>query len=342
MNNSQIKGKKILLFIPNFFSYEIYIRDKMILLGANVDLFDVRSVKRPIEKGIIKRFPNAYKQRTAKYYDEILLKVKNNIYDYILIVKADMTPNSFLVRLREEYPNAKLCLYLWDSIRNVPGIEEKFKYFDIISSFDWDDCQKYSFIRFRPLFFIDAYRMQRKESNFEYDICFIGTGHTDRYKIIRQIDRLARTDGLNCFWFLYYQSKLVYWLYYLTKKEYRERPQLPISFKKLNVNEIRNIINKTGIVVDIEASTQSGLTMRTIEMLGMNKKIITTNSKIKEYDFFNSSNILVIDRANPSYDINFIKEPYVDIPENIYEKYSIDSWIYDVIGIGNHSNNTEI
>ncbi len=48
-------------------------------------------------------------------------------------------------------------------------------------------------------------------------------------------------------------------------------------YKQLSITEMSEITDKSNIIVDLELSTQSGLTMRTIETHGMHKKLITTN-----------------------------------------------------------------
>jgi hypothetical protein len=70
--------------------------------------------------------------------------------------------------------------------------------------------------------------------------------------------------------------------------------------------------------------------MRTFEVLGKEKKLITTNKNIEDYDFYHTSNILVIDRLNPAVDKNFIDVDYQRLPLNIYYKYSIDGLLKDI------------
>jgi hypothetical protein len=70
--------------------------------------------------------------------------------------------------------------------------------------------------------------------------------------------------------------------------------------------------------------------MRTFEVLGKKRKLITTNRSIKNYDFYNASNILVIDRSCPVIDKKFINVDYQPLPANIYYKYSIDGWLEDI------------
>lgn len=51
--------------------------------------------------------------------------------------------------------------------------------------------------------------------------------------------------------------------------------------------------------IEIQHPSQKGLTTRAFESLGTKTKLITTNPAIRQYDFYNSNNILIIDRNNP-------------------------------------------
>lgn len=71
---------------------------------------------------------------------------------------------------------------------------------------------------------------------------------------------------------------------------------------------------------------QTGLTMRTIESIGAQKKLITTNRDIVNYDFYRPENILIVDRERPAVDAEFLAEPYIGLDETIYHRYSLREW----------------
>ncbi len=332
LNTNFVKDKKILLFSPAFFNYENMIVDKMREMGADVDMYNERSVSNAASRALLKINPNIFALKTTKYYEKIIETIKDKDYDYILIVKCDMTPASILQSFKIIFPNAKLCLYLWDSITNIPGIINKFRYFDSIYSFDLNDCEKYPQLKFRPLFFDDQFRNQIADySACKYDLSFLGTIHSDRYAVVRQIQTIAEEKGYSCFWFLYLQSKFIYYFYKFTKKEFKTIPKSKFSFKKMSAAEIAKIENESRAILDIQHPKQTGLTIRTIEMVGMNKKLITTNESIKKYDFYNPNNIMVIDREKVEIPAEFFNVPYTPIKEEIYEKYSLRQWIIDVL-----------
>lgn len=126
------------------------------------------------------------------------------------------------------------------------------------------------------------------------------------------------------------QDPKIYYARKLFSRAFRLAKKRDFSFTPLKKNDILNIIEKSNCVLDIERPVQRGLTMRTIEIMGAKKKLITTNKDIVNYDFFNRNNILVIDRNNPEIELSFIRGNYHELPMSIYKKYSIGKWLNDV------------
>lgn len=81
----------------------------------------------------------------------------------------------------------------------------------------------------------------------------------------------------------------------------------------------------------MQHNKQSGLTMRTLETLGAKKKLITSNIDIKRYDFYNENNIFIIEDENLEGINEFINKDYEDINQDIYEKYSLRSWVETIV-----------
>ena len=331
---SPIDGKKILFFSPAFFGYENKIKTKMTEMGASVDAFDARSVTGAYERALLKLGPALFDKKTEGYYAHIFSQVKRVPYDYVLIVKCDMPTERVLKAYRKQFKKAKLCLHMWDSVKNIPNVEKKFQYFDYISSFDRFDCLNNRLIHFRPLYYCDEYKKEQKAgASYDYDLCFIGTIHSDRWKILKDIKKQAVRRGLRMFCYPYLQSPFIYWFYKLTKPEFWDTDRKEFRFGKISGEEAAWQVARSKAVIDIQHPGQTGLTIRTIEMLGMHKKLITTNADIQNYDFYRPENIQVIDRKRPRL-AGELKADYAALDEKTYEAYSLESWIYGVLGIG--------
>lgn len=330
-----IAGRRILFFSPAFFGYEETIRKKMIELGAKVDYFDARSITRAFQRALLKITPRIFDKKTEVYYAHILEQIKDKKYDYVFFVKCDMPTERVLDNYKQAFKDAKFCLYLWDSIKNIPNIKRKFRYFDFISSFDQCDCQKYQQLHFRPLYYSDEYK-RTKEDKYEYDLCFIGTIHSDRWRILKELKKQAKEQRLRIYYFLYLQSRFIYVFYKLTKLEFGNTSIKEFNFDKISREKVVEIIEKSKVIIDVQHPRQSGLTIRTIEMIGMSKRLITTNADITQYDFYNPHNIQVIDRYHPLLRMDFYS-PYEPLKPEVYERYSLEEWIYEVLGIGLNS-----
>ena len=99
----------------------------------------------------------------------------------------------------------------------------------------------------------------------------------------------------------------------------------------LPFKSLYEIYSKSRCVVDVEDPGQHGLTMRSIEVVGLKRKLITTNKDIVNYDFYNTNNIFVLDRNNPVVDETFIDMPYKELDPEIYDKYSLKRWICSIL-----------
>ena len=95
----------------------------------------------------------------------------------------------------------------------------------------------------------------------------------------------------------------------------------------VETNEILEIYKQSFAVLDIELNIQNGLTMRTFEALGSGKKIITTNTEIKKYPFYNENNVFVIDRENIVLQKTFFDSPFIQLDSVLYENMSITGWL---------------
>lgn len=317
-------GKNILFISSDFYGYRLKIKEKIIEKGARVldyPLFPSLSYLR-------KKLYGDNDKQVIRYYKNILDEIKNQKFDFILIIRGDKIPKFFYEELKQWQSDAIKILYMWDTIDLTPGIKEVFTYFNKILTFDLKDSN--SIVKFRPLFFLDEFVGNGDWTENKYTFSFVGFCHTDRYRIIKKIQRFADQHGFNYLFNLYLPTKINFLVGKYITKNLKGSKISDFNFKSLNHNEVANIMKHSQIIIDCQIPNQDGLTMRTIETIGMKKKLITTNSSVKKYNFFNGNNVLVIDRANPEIPKSFIEQPFVPLPNDIYNYYSLDYWIDEV------------
>jgi hypothetical protein len=328
-----LMNKRILLLAPKFFGYEAEIRNELERRGAIVDWLQDRPFDRPAMTALAK----LNSQLTMPFVDRLHSKMINQYaaseYNIILVVNGQTLSDFLLSKLRASYPRANLILYMWDSLSNRPLSSSRLSRFDNVYTFDPQDAEKYQ-MKLRPLFYGAGYGEKIRESDSSYDISFIGTAHTDRYSIVHQI-KSALPKGINAYWYLYLQAPWVLNYYRITNAGIRYAPSGEFNFYPLKKEAVRSIFSKSKSVLDIEHPNQNGLTMRTFETIGSCKKLVTTNADIKNYDFYSENNIHVINRSKPYIPEEFFRTSFVPIAKEIQEKYTISSWINEILGLKN-------
>lgn len=329
---NKLQGKKVLLISPKFFGYEAEIQRELVNLGAAVDFYDERPFSSSVAK-IANRlnFKFFIKNRIKQHYAEILEQASILQYDYMLVISPETMDISFVRGFKTSCPNAKTVLYLWDSIVNKKNARSLLDAFDKAFTFDPNDAAVDARISFLPLFYISRYdrsaiEMRDDESDI-YNVAFVGTAHSDRYAIVNKVLTGIRASTLSNFIYFYSPSKLLFFMKKLLSSELKGISYSEVSFKSLSSQQIADVFLRTNVVVDIEHPKQNGLTMRTIEMLGLQKKLITTNKNVMSYDFYHPNNICVVNRVNPHVSSDFLQSDYVSIDENIINKYSLNMWL---------------
>lgn len=328
--NESLKGKRILFFGLETMGYERKILHKLKEKGAIVDYYSERPVSNTMGKIIIKFFPKMLRKKTEKYYSQIIKAQEKQVYDIVFIMKCDTPTRKVLKDLKNAFPDAELRLHMWDSMNNISGIEEKLDLFDRITSFDREDCSKHLEFGFRPLFFADEFEVKNSKS-IKYDISFCGTIHSDRYMILENVREQCEANGMKFYGYYYLQSWVVYFFLKFTQKGYRHIKKQQFKFKSIGSDAVNEIFQSSIAIVDIQHPQQTGLTMRSIETIGADKKLITTNADIVNYDFYNPNNICVIDRDNPQIPEEFFISQYEEIPAQVKDNYTLDRWVVDVL-----------
>jgi hypothetical protein len=325
---SKLVDKKIFFLSTKTFNLEVEIKDKLEELGAQVLFYDERPANNIFVKGIIRLNRSLIQNKIDQYYKKILSTTNKLKFDFLFVNKGEIVPEFFLKEFKKFNINCQFIFYTWDSFTNNPHPLSILKYFDRKFTFDSNDALKYK-LNFRPLFFLDSFRDIKNIGNYniKYNLLFIGTAHSDRYKISSEIENWCVNNRLRSYCFYYMHGLLVYIFLKYFDKSIKKLSFNRLSFRTLNKFEILEFYKSSDVVLDINHPGQSGLTMRTFESIGAGKKLITTNTEIKKYSFYNPNNIFIINRDKIKMDKYIFESTYENIDTNIYEKMSIEGWI---------------
>lgn len=326
-----LAGKRILFMSPSFFGYEHEIVAQLQKVGAFVQYYDERPFSSSFAKVLNRLNLKFFIRKTIQDHHKKIIKIAiNEPFDYFFVISPETMGAGFVKELRATNPAMKTVLYMWDSIKNKNS-QGVLELFDQVFTFDRTDKEFFPDTNFLPLFYSEAFERPsgslQTNTSFKYAACFIGSAHSDRAKVIKRIAKEFERRGLETFVFLYCPGKLFFWLRKLFTNEFAGMSMSDFSFTSLSKKDIQDVLGSSDIVIDIEHPSQTGLTMRTIEMLGFGKKLITTNADVVNYDFYNPNNIAVVDRNAPVLTDAYIQSIYEAPGDSLVVNYSLKVWL---------------
>ena len=316
--------KKRVLFIGiGFYDYDLIIQQAIEKFGFEVDYFceTPKAITYTIANHLkIRSISNRIK---SKHSILIATKCKEN-YDFIFVIKGDVITPESLEIIRQKNKKAKAILYLWDSIKRMSNYKKIESYFDTIYSFDRVDTLNDNNLKFKPLFYRSEYKNEGVNYSFLFDLFFIGWAHSDRAILLKEIDLKLQSQDLKTK-FLIFVGKAAYYI----SKPIRAIRTMTIQ-KPISTKDIVQYCFDSRAILDIAHPLQTGLTMRTIEVLfGIGRKLITTNKDIVNYSFYNENNILIINRENLKIPKSFFEKEFIPYPKEFVESFFIENWVKD-------------
>jgi hypothetical protein len=154
------------------------------------------------------------------------------------------------------------------------------------------------------------------EASFSYSVFNITSHDRQRCPLLLKIAAVLKQQNLN------------YKIIVKTKKKIAKNDLVTIIRESMSLEEIKALLQQSVCMLDLGVIRKHrGLTFRVFEAMGMHKKIITNNADIAHYDFYDPQNILIINQESIEIPKSFLTSAYRPIPEPIYQKYTLDTWV---------------
>lgn len=343
-----ISGKSILLVCYNLYEYHLAIRDALYELGAKYVFLKVAQYFPSSPRDdhfwspwyrIPQRYFSAPRART-KWTEQFICEIRDKTFDVLLVVENTAFKKYFINYLRKTNPGIKTIWVLWDTFKSQQKYHRDYiPLFDKVVSFDRDDAKRYNLDYF-PLFYLKPYG----ENKHIYDICYIGhalSGETaSRIEITSKLKKQSGALGLKSFFYVrgnkitvdnalkkLFRSLFPYKYNTSIDNHFHEGY---IHSEALPLERFGEIMRDSDIVVDINHPGRQGLSMNAILGIVSGKKLITTNYRIIEEDFYNPNNILVIDEQNPVIPMSFVKSEVIPYDMSYLR---LDNWLKYVVSM---------
>ena len=231
----------------------------------------------------------------------ILGKWKNEInkYDKFIIFES-LYNEKVAKKIKRTKKENKVIVYFWNYIDDNNKYILNDKNIDEFWTFDKNDAKKYN-MKYNPQFYTKNVKIQDEQN--KYDVLFLGRSKT-RKKDIVDLEKKLKEEGIQTNFKIIENEKD-----YVSYDEYLKR------------------IAESKCILDYNQEGQVGLSLRPMEALFLERKLITNNTDIKNYDFYNHDNIFILGEDNINEIKEFINKPYKKIDQDIIDYYDFDQWL---------------
>jgi hypothetical protein len=219
-------------------------------------------------------------------------------------------------KIENQYQNKRLVVFFWNPIfihggevlRKISSIWE-------IWTFDFEDKQRYN-IKYSGQFFFDKmlskpYDNCNLSDVSSIDLYFVGQDK-GRFRYLFSLEKLFKDKKINT------KFRFVKGFWWLVNSKYTQA----ISYA-----EVIYEISCSKAILEYNQDGQKGLTLRSLEAIWLGKKLVTNNAGIKQYDFYNPTNIFILGEDNLDNIYDFVSSPLVDYGEDVKHRYTFSAWM---------------
>jgi len=203
----------------------------------------------------------------------------------------------------------RLVFWFWNPVREEyikPLRENNWE----IWTFDKSEAEKYN-LKYNTQFYFNS--LQPKTNEIHNDVLFVGRDK-GRGKYLHLLQQEFENQGLKSHFFI---SKDLEWYGKLFKPGNNYMPY----------QSVLDLIGTSRAILDIVQEGQKGLTLRPLEALFLDKKLITNNQDIENYDFYDKQNIFILGKDDLSSIATFIHSPMKQIPQEVKNYYDFSEWL---------------
>lgn len=234
---------------------------------------------------------------------------------YIVIRDALITKN-YLLWVKKKFPDAQINFSYSNMVGKATHVHpEEIPDGIRIWTFDEYDSQKYGIRHLKSRSYNDARIKPRKEN--KYDILYVGRDK-GRGEYLLSLKAKFESMGLTVKFIIVADGR------FAKRKKYYD--------KLISYDEITELLAESRAVLNVTMPNQKGITLRDIEALFNDIKLITTNQYIVENEIFDENNVFVLQENNFDDICTFLDKP-VNVRNDLKEKYSLNTVLKEMVGM---------
>lgn len=240
------------------------------------------------------------------WYKKDILKESSDTY----ILFDSLVTKDYLSWLKQKLNGKRIIFWYWNPTRNSVSpnllkhsIYEKWSYSPV-------DCKDYS-LKYNTQFYFK--NLVIPEAEIIYDVFFLGR---DKGRISELLELKQKFESLKLNVKFHISPNQRQYL----KNDGIYQKLIPYDMALIEMARSRAIL-------DILSDPMDGLSLRALESLFHERKLITNSQTIINYDFYNTQNIFILGKDDFKDLPSFIKSPYRKIDYRIVDSYDFKNWI---------------
>lgn len=208
----------------------------------------------------------------------------------------------------------KIIWWYWNRVMNVDSpnkISEK----DCEKwSFDQVNCREYN-MKFNTQYYFESFKIP-EHNTIKNDIYHLGS---DGGRLPKLMELYQQFEQMNL--------KVDYNILTMKHSIYHEKYPNCFIEKKLEYKENLRHIGECKAILEIIREDQSGQTLRALEALFHQKKLITNDLNIESMNYYHPDNVFILGKNEIEQLPEFLERPYHPIPKDIIDLYESKSWL---------------
>lgn len=322
---------KICLISYDFWHYDKYIVEK--LKEKGIDAYHI-NIGAFTHKNFIARLKNTCSKiflgkniKDIKRQDFIIESLKKiGKQDQILVISPEVIEEKVHREIRNY--TKKNIAYLYDSVLRNPS-KHLLHFFDTVFSFDDEDVKKFGFCKITNYNYLSYLPVEKQHPKF--DLFYITSYEKTRLKRLDFLIEKLNPLSIKFETIIAGKKSWKNQIFQLFNR--KNRGILKFRLKNIPQKSLPNYYKNTKVMLDLQREHQEGLSFRIFEAMALEKKIITDNSAIKNYNFYNSENILILNDDFSNLEKSFFESDYQKLSKEIYYQYTLDNWVKTVFDI---------
>lgn len=314
--------KKILLIGLRYHNYTQAIISELGALGYHVTFHDIQP-RTLYYKALPPISSSLFATALSRHHRSIIETERGRHYDIVLFIQAHQFSVENIGALRREHSDSRFILYNWDSL-TTHDYRPQMSVFDRVFTFDPDDARALA-VNYLPLFCIRDFQNLQKKRQERNAVYFVGNVvSAARYEALQLFNSYCRSEGIEFAHHMACTPRVALRLL--------ARGIVPadVSFGAIDQAAFIEMVESSTTVFDFANHRQSGYTMRTIENLCADKKLVTNNPNIRHETFFTPDRIHVFDNLDFSGVKEFMAEP-MSSPSDVFNQFYIQNFVHSLL-----------